>query len=285
MSIDPSTLARAAQALQDADGLVITAGAGMGVDSGLPDFRGNEGFWEAYPALRESGIDFVKSANPQRFRDSPDTAWGFYGHRLSLYRRTRPHFGFSILKHWGEAMQHKYFVVTSNVDGQFQKAGFDPSRVAEVHGSIHALQCLEGCTDDVWSAGDFEPEVDAARCLLRSRPPKCPHCGALARPNILMFGDDLWNGDRYERKLGEMHRWRMGAKRPVIVELGAGTAISTVRSYGDRSAGTLIRINVREPRVNWPKDVSIEASALDALLQLSQHMGASAPGGLLRAPC
>ena len=53
--------------LREADGLLITAGAGMGVDSGLPDFRGQEGFWRAYPALRHQGLSFEDMANPVRF--------------------------------------------------------------------------------------------------------------------------------------------------------------------------------------------------------------------------
>lgn len=63
---------RAAEALQRAEVLVITAGAGMGVDSGLPDFRGDSGFWKAYPPYERLGITFVGAANPAHFeRDRP----------------------------------------------------------------------------------------------------------------------------------------------------------------------------------------------------------------------
>ena len=70
----------------DADALFITAGADMGVDSGLPDFRGPEGFWCAYSALKSSGLTFEDMACPKRFRLEPGRAWCFYGHRLSRYR-------------------------------------------------------------------------------------------------------------------------------------------------------------------------------------------------------
>lgn len=72
----------AAQIIHRADGLLITAGAGMGVDSGLPDFRGNEGMWRAYPALKSANMVFHQIANPQSFEQHPELAWGFYGHRL-----------------------------------------------------------------------------------------------------------------------------------------------------------------------------------------------------------
>jgi NAD-dependent SIR2 family protein deacetylase len=58
-----SQIQRAAQLIHEADGVIIAAGAGMGVDSGLPDFRGNEGFWKAYPALAAARIDFQQAAS------------------------------------------------------------------------------------------------------------------------------------------------------------------------------------------------------------------------------
>ena len=113
-----------------------------GVDSGLPDFRGNEGFWRASPALAQARLDFASIASPAAFRSAPELAWGFYGHRLALYRRTVPHAGFGQLQRWGARMQQGLSVFTSNVDGQFQIAGYSADAVHECHGSIHHLQCL-----------------------------------------------------------------------------------------------------------------------------------------------
>src|SRR5262249_60236034 len=70
---------RAAEVVRRADALLIGAGAGMGVDSGLPDFRGAHGFWRAYPPYQKLGLNFVELANPCWFRDDPELAWGFYG--------------------------------------------------------------------------------------------------------------------------------------------------------------------------------------------------------------
>jgi NAD-dependent SIR2 family protein deacetylase len=136
---------RAAEYIDAADSLVIAAGAGIGVDSGLPDFRGEDGFWKAYPALGRARTSFREIASPDAFQTAPLRAWGFYGHRLKLYRDTIPHLGFELLKRWGESMPRGYFVFTSNVDGQFQKAGFGQTKILECHGSIHQFQCLEPC--------------------------------------------------------------------------------------------------------------------------------------------
>ena len=75
---------QAAKAILAADARLIGAGAGMGVDSGLPDFRGPEGFWRAYPAFR--GRRFEEMSNPVWFQRDPEQAWGFFGQRLNLHR-------------------------------------------------------------------------------------------------------------------------------------------------------------------------------------------------------
>lgn len=259
----------AAEIIDQADGLIIAAGAGMGVDSGLPDFRGPEGFWKAYPALGRAGLGFMDVANPRAFGRTPELAWGFYGHRLALYRATQPHAGFGILQGWAKRMNAGATVFTSNVDGQFQKAGFDPERVYECHGSIHHLQCLNTCTDAIWPADDFIPDVDEAQGVLRNAAPTCPHCGGLARPNILMFGDPLWLPARSEAQSLKLERWLSLVRKPVVVEIGAGTAVPSVRNFSQQmliyADARLVRINVDEAQVPSRDDVGVALGGVEAL--------------------
>ena len=235
---------QAAHRIMEADGLLVASGAGMGVDSGLPDFRGHEGFWRAYPALGRAGLSFEQIANPAAFARDPTLAWGFYGHRLALYRRTVPHAGFAMLQQIGAALRGGLFVFTSNVDGQFQKAGFDAHALVEVHGSIHHLQCQHKCHNEICSAEGFEPEVDEDACRLRNQAPRCHHCGEVARPNILMFGDRDWLGRRTAGQVARLDEWTGRQDRPPLtIEIGAGTGVITVRSFAERAGGALIRIN------------------------------------------
>ena len=256
---------QAAAAIAAADGLLIAAGAGMGVDSGLPDFRGDAGFWRAYPLLEKEGISFHDLANPHWFESHPSRAWGFYGHRHQLYRRTEPHAGFRVLQRWADAKTH--FVFTSNVDGHFQKAGFE--RVYECHGSIHFLQCVAGCSEEIWPAGDLELEIDEARLEARGALPCCPQCGAMARPNILMFDDYGWLHQRSEAQYDRLEdwRWQMRGKKVVTVELGAGTALPTVRRASAKMPGLTVRINPREAE-GGDEVIGLELGALEALEQL-----------------
>ena len=256
---------QAAKALSEADGLLITAGAGMGVDSGLPDFRGSEGFWNVYPALGKLNIDFQRIACPQAFMEDPELAWGFYGHRLNLYRETVPNDGFRILREIAEKLPQGAFVATSNVDGHFQKAGFPENRIHEVHGSIHRMRCMDGYCE-MWSAQTFIPKVDEEHCRLISALPYCPTCGSIARPNILMFADWGWNDGMTERQEMRMNAWLAGVNKLVTIEIGAGKSIPTIRNLGGRQNGTLIRINPQDYWMNPGKaGVSLALGGLEAL--------------------
>lgn len=275
-----NTIQTAATWIQAADALVITAGAGMGVDSGLPDFRGNKGFWKAYPPFAKLGYSFIDMANPNWFSRDPQLAWGFYGHRMNLYRNTIPHRGFHILLEWGKRKSGGYFVFTSNVDGQFQKAGFSPDRVSECHGSIHHMQCARPCRDLIWDGKEVEVTVDEETMRAIEPLPLCPNCGHVARPNILMFGDWNWIGDRSDIQQRDMNQWFRDNESAdiVIVECGAGTGVPTVRMTSERIAARtgakLIRLNTREPETP-AGHIGLAMGALEALEAIDNIINAT----------
>lgn len=265
-------LHKAGQLLREADAVFITAGAGMGVDSGLPDFRGAEGFWNAYPKVRELGLRFEELANPEWFESDPHLAWAFYGHRLHLYRDTVPHKGFEILLELSNTKKYESFVFTSNVDGQFQKADFSEEQVMECHGSIHHLQCIDNCQGMIWSADETNVEINED-FQAQNPLPACPFCGALARPNILMFGDYSWEYARTDGQRERLVKWMDSIEaedgRLAIVEMGAGTAVPTVRNTSEQIAKRfnvpLIRIN---PRESFGAEIELPMGALEALQQI-----------------
>lgn len=253
--VSQEVLANAAAAIKHAKSLIVTAGAGMGVDSGLPSFRDDQGFWNAYPEYQKLGMNFMNIANPRHFAEDPQLGWGFYGHRANLYRGAQPHEGFAIILDWIKRFDLPWFVVTSNVDGQFQKAGFDEERVVEVHGSIHHMQCMGPCLPHIWPHDEV---FDINMSNMRSQTiPKCPHCGHTARPNILMFGDFQWIPTRSNAQQRRFERFLDGCPKPItVVEIGAGRAIPTIRREGEKLArvhgGIVVRINPREPEIDAP---------------------------------
>jgi NAD-dependent SIR2 family protein deacetylase len=279
---DKGDVLLAADALRRAEALLITAGAGLGVDSGFPDFRGSSGFWNAYPPYARLGIHFQQLACPDTLRGNPTLFWGFYEHRRVLYHNTDPHQGYSILRNFSQG--RPTFVFTSNVDGHFQRAGFPPEQILECHGNIHSLQCSTACDGRIWPVGESAMTVDPATMLAGGELPRCPRCGEFARPNVLMFGDATWISDRADSQQTRYTHWLAGVrgKRLAVLELGAGTAIPTVRFEGElvakRYDGTLIRINPRESQIPNRQGISLPGNALATLQLLAEAIESPSRG-------
>jgi len=236
--------------IERAEYVIITAGAGMSADSGLPTFRGDKGLWRTSSGKSKS---YMEMANPKLFFKDPNEAWGFYGSRYNLYKETTPHKGYDILKELVDTKKD-YFVFTSNVDGHFQKAGFDPDKIVEVHGTINYFQCLNNCTDEIWRE---DLQVNVKNLIAQDPLPKCKNCGGTSRPNILMFGDGEWNDKRTERQKENMDEFLSNmSSKTVIIEIGAGTEIITVRSKGEiwslRYKIPLIRLNPEDLEPHLP---------------------------------
>lgn len=275
--MNASALNSAVEAIRQAQAVVLATGAGMGVDSGLPDFRGNQGFWMAYPMLGKKGISFAEIANPRWFHLDPARAWGFYGHRLMLYRETVPHEGFQALKRMQEALGFELFCYSSNVDGQLQRAGFAEELIVECHGSIHHLQCIRGCYDEIWSADELVVEVNAETLRATSELPVCHHCGSGARPAIYMFGDSGWVETRTRQQFdyyGDFLR-QHGAGSVVVLEVGAGVHVPNVRYQAERLqstfGATLIRINPRAPE-GPAGTISLASGGAETLLAIEESL-------------
>jgi NAD-dependent SIR2 family protein deacetylase len=199
-----------------------------------------------------------------------------------------PHAGYAVLRRWAERWPTRVF--TSNVDGAFQAAGFAPETVVECHGAIGMLQCTRPCHDGTWSADGSASEATGRRDrvdvaidedTMRARPPlpACPRCGAVARPNILMFGDGFWVPGHHAERMAAHRRWlrAQDAQGLVVVELGAGTAVPTVRRHAElasAASGALIRINVREPGIRHGRGVSLAAGARATLEAIDAALAA-----------
>ncbi|CAK76518.1 unnamed protein product (macronuclear) [Paramecium tetraurelia] len=258
--------------IKECQAFIITAGAGMGVDSGLPDFRGNKGFWTVYRPF-ENKFGFTDCANPSFMDYNPNLFWGFYGHRLHMYRNAVPHDGFQILK---KIFQNRdYFVITSNVDGQFQKAGFDSNHIYEMHGSIHKFQCTP--CDKLYDAHQFKDlSIDLEKFSAADPLPKC-ECKRLLRPNILMFGDWDWISSIYDQQEKRFFDFveKNKTNKVCVIEIGAGTAIPSIRNLGDRildnmKQSIMIRINPTEADVPKGDDryFSIKKGGLEGIKEL-----------------
>jgi NAD-dependent deacetylase len=146
---------------------VVLTGAGISTESGIPDFRSPTGIWAQY--------DPMEYATIEAFRRDPAKVWEFYALRLDALAQAEPNSGHLAL---AELERHGLVqaVVTQNIDGLHQRAG--SQEVIEVHGSIRTATCL--------SCGE-ETALDRAL-------PRCPRCGEIMKPGVVMFGELLPEG-------------------------------------------------------------------------------------------
>jgi NAD-dependent deacetylase len=151
---------------------VVLTGAGISTESGIPDFRSPTGIWATYDPMEYATID--------AFRRDPVKVWEFYALRFELLTRAEPNAGHLAL---AELERHGLVeaVVTQNIDGLHERGG---SRdVVEVHGSIRSASCLE--------CGERVPLDRVVAALHESPAPACPQCGAILKPDVVMFGELL----------------------------------------------------------------------------------------------
>jgi NAD-dependent SIR2 family protein deacetylase len=262
---------RAADWVRSADAILIAAGAGMSVDSGLPDFRGTGGLWTALlPAgMTERDVGSLTQANC--FLERPLAAWQFYGRALQVCRQCTPHAGYALLKRWAARTAHGAFVFTSNVDGHFQAAGYDESSVLECHGTLNFLQCGSPCSNRIWASNKLMDGVDI-EALSPAGLPRCMQCGELARPNFLLFDDSHWVAQRASAQWERLSIWMRTVQRPVVIEIGAGTVVPSVRIFAESVRGPLIRINLDNSDVAG-QGVGLTGSALDVLSAIDAALG------------
>lgn len=273
MALEPydEALTHAVELLSGATGVLITAGAGMSCDSGLPDYRGEGGLWRK---CSTTGIEYSVLAERGQFFAAPRRAWGYHGSSVQRYDAAIPHDGYESLRRIATSLPDGYRVFTSNVDGLFEKAGFRPDWIAECHGALRRLQCLDVNCDGTGSIYDWTIRIDPATLEWQGDLPRC-HCGNLLRPNVLLFNDGPnWRGERYHAQDHSVWDWLRSVKRPVILEVGSGGGVPTVRFFGKRAAdefgAPLIRVNLRSPWASGDGNVGVQGSAEKSLSDLER---------------
>ena len=169
-------LAILADRIADARRLTILTGAGISAASGVPTFRGPDGLWRHYRA--------EELATPEAFARDPDLVWEWYAWRRQMVGGCRPNPAHDVIARWSQ--RKGCAVITQNVDDLHIVAA--TRGLIRMHGSIWELTCWARCPDGLTAWRD-------ERVPLPEVPPRCPHCGRLARPNVVWFGESLRSTD------------------------------------------------------------------------------------------
>jgi len=286
MSDRAEQIAAAAEAIKACSALVVTCGAGMGVDSGLATFRGRYQESAGWGPIERGEETPYSMCKPRRFDQDAALAWGYAVERYKAFEAAAPHAGYDIILGWRKPMA----VFTSNIDSHWYRAtlasgGLVP--VVEYHGSMRHVQChrnCRGCITPVNHDLVVATAVDAQSGRAAALYPPCDDCGAMQRFNVCLIADDHFNTAMRDEQLKAFERFLTKWERTdlVVLEIGAGKAIPTVRDmseriYQQRECPTLVRINVDDPEVPQALlgdggAISLQGGALEMLRAIAAKM-------------
>jgi NAD-dependent deacetylase len=223
--------------LRERQPCVVLTGAGISTESGIPDFRSPTGIWARYDPMKYATID--------AFRRDPARVWEFYALRLDALARAEPNAGHRALAEL-ERRGLVRAVVTQNIDGLHQRAGSE--QVIEVHGSIRTAECL--------SCGE---ETDLDRAM-----PRCPRCGEIMKPGVVMFGELLPEGAM--ERAAELAR-----SAGLLLVVGSALEVYPVASLPEETlsaGGALAIVNRGSTPYDGRADLKVDAGAGETLTRL-----------------
>lgn len=231
-----SSLEAARDQLRTARSVSVLTGAGVSVESGIPTFRSNGGFWQQYR--------LEDLATPAAFARDPKFVWTWYEERRRAMALAHPNPGHEALAQMEKVVAH-FTLITQNVDGLHDVAG--SKNVIKLHGDLWNVRCTK-CGEE---------RVD--RSELNDLPPYC-HCGGMLRPAVVWFGEQLPEGSIERATV---------AVRKADVLIVAGTSAQVYPAAGlIEVAKTVIEINPEETSYSGEVAYSIRGSASEILPQL-----------------
>jgi NAD-dependent deacetylase len=235
-------LAACWDALSRGGHLVVLTGAGVSAESGIPTFRGKEGYWTV--GAREYHPQEL--ATREAFEQMPWPVWAWYLYRRGVCQRAAPNAGHHALVRLAAALPDRFALVTQNVDGLHRRAGSPDAQTFPIHGDISLMRCAAGCSSELWpipeEVGDpgRGAEVPADWQALLA----CARCGGIARPHV------LWFDEYYDEPLFHLDTVRSLARRASLLVI-VGTSASTnlpwqVVQLAFRAGAVLVDVNVED---------------------------------------
>ena len=220
--------------------ITILSGAGISAESGIPTFRGPEGYWTIGSEVYQP----QQMATYRMFRQNPDAVWQWYLYRLGVCQSAKPNRGHYTLVDLERILQERFTLITQNVDNLHLAAGQTLERTFQIHGNIFFARCSAECHQAVYplprgvTAKDkSEPLSAVERDLLQ-----CPRCHQRLRPHVLWF-DETYNEHHYHLE-STIAAARQTALLLVIGTSGATNLPNQVVAEVIRNNGCLIDINI-----------------------------------------
>jgi NAD-dependent deacetylase len=239
--MDP-VIAAAREALGKAGRVLGLTGAGVSAESGIPTFRGQEGYW----TVGARDYHPQELATHEAFSQMPWDVWAWYLYRRGVCRAAAPNPAHEAFVRLDAALGERFALITQNVDGLHRRAGSPADRTFTIHGDIGLMRCAHDCTLDRWPIPDAigalakgDTVTASVRGLL-----VCPRCKAMARPHVLWF-DESYDEPRYFLETAR----RLAAEAALLVVVGTSAQTNLpwqVVTLAARAGATIIDVNVED---------------------------------------
>jgi NAD-dependent deacetylase len=222
--------------------VIALTGAGVSAESGIPTFRGKEGYW----TIGSRDYHPQELATHAAFEQMPWEVWAWYLYRRSVCRRAEPNDGHRALARLADALPDRFALVTQNVDGLHRRAGSPEAGTFPIHGDISLMRCSAECALDRWPIPDAVPDLDKGEAVTAEVRAVlvCRRCGEMARPHI------LWFDESYDEPRFHLDTVRRLAGRAALVVV-AGTSAQTnlpwqVVRLAAAAGATIVDVNVED---------------------------------------
>jgi NAD-dependent protein deacetylase/lipoamidase len=222
------------------ESITVLTGAGVSAESGIPTFRGPEGFWTV--GSREYHPQ--EMATRAMFSMDPESVWTWYLYRMGLCQKARPNAGHLALADMESRLGDRFTLITQNVDNLHILAGNSLSRTLQIHGNIFQARCASACTDKIFSLPNvLQPKEKGSRLTESERRHlTCPMCGDWIRPHVLWF-DETYNERHY--RFNSALETAMRTRLLITVgTTGTTTLPNHIAILVQRNGGMMIDINV-----------------------------------------
>jgi NAD-dependent protein deacetylase/lipoamidase len=253
--------------------IVLLTGAGISAASGIPTFRGTEGYW----AVGSRNYRPEELATLATFRREPAAVWGWYLHRRGVCRAARPNAAHDAVVAIERRFGERFVLITQNVDGLHLAAGSGVERTLQVHGNLHFMRCAGDCdgapvpVPESFGARPRGEPLDAAeRAGL-----ECARCGGWMRPHVLWF-DENYDEARY-RFESALAAAREAALLLVVGTSGATTLPALVAKIAAAAGAAIVDVDPDDNPFaalarSSPRGAHVRASAVDALPDLARRL-------------
>ena len=191
--MDPKLEQILAEVRESKGRVVALTGAGISAESGIPTFRGSEGFW----VVGSKNYMPQEMATHAMFEAAPEEVWRWYLYRFGVVRHAEPNAGHRALVALERALGDRFTLVTQNIDGLHRRAGSSDARTYTIHGDAAWVRCARECgvrrldLPAFGARGKDDPFTEEDRRRLT-----CPRCGGWLRPHVLWF-DEYYDEENY----------------------------------------------------------------------------------------